>query len=197
MRSKSIKNKFVKRLLVLLLIVIVLCFAFFFLDKSFGFFKYKKLGDIINVVTIKGLEVKILDNDSSLLNIENGYPIYDSEASELTPFRFSVKNKFSKKVKYSIKVLLDDDKASKCKLDSGVVCPTLSSNYIKFVSRIADNDYSKPMILKDSNSVVISGEIDAGEIIDYSIILWIDQDAGNEIMNHYFFGKIIIEGAAA
>lgn len=187
------KNK-KKYIIIGFIVVLLMTLIVFLVGRSFGFFKYVKEGEIVNIITINGIEVEIINKEADSLNLSNAYPMTDSEGLTLTPFEFTMKNTASKSLSYAIKVVLDEEKISQCTLEDGTTCQELSTDYIKYSYKKNDGSYSEPIILSSNNNVITTGIIDGNETITSSIILWIDRNAGNEIMNHYFFGKIIITG---
>ena len=70
----------------------------------------------------------------------------------------------------------------------------MSSVANSFTKKKDDGTYSTPKNLGASNDIIIGGVISSKETITSSIILWIDSEAGNEYMNQYFFGKLMITG---
>ncbi len=186
-----------KKKIILIICSILIGLAIIFLiGNSFGFFKYMKKGDLVNIITINGIKVEIV-NDNDSLNLNNAYPISDSEGLNLEPFEFKMINNSNSDINYSIKVVADTDKLSSCQLDDGTNCPELSTSYIKFAYKKEDGSYTEPQLLSSNNNIVSSGTITANGTITSSLVVWIDKNSGNEIMNHYFYGKLIIEGSQA
>ena len=85
-------NRKTKIIIITVSIIILATILLLVVGNSFGFFKYLKKGDIVNVITIKGIDVKILNNEDDALNLENAYPIIDSEGMLSTPFEFTMTN---------------------------------------------------------------------------------------------------------
>ena len=184
-----------KKLLFIILIVVLMCSIVFFIGRSFGFFKYIKKGETVNVITINGIETEILNPENDALNLENAYPMTDREGLALTPFEFRMTNTSNRSLSYSIQIEMDDEKLDACTLEDGTKCPELSPTYLKYVYKKNDGTYTEPRNLASNSNIIASGVITEKETITSSIILWIDEKAGNEIMNHYFYGKIVITGA--
>lgn len=189
------KNK--QKLLLVISIILVVLVIIFFIGNSFGFFRYLKKGEIVNVITINGISVEIINKDDDALNLENAYPVSDDEGLNLTPFVFKMTNNSSADIRYQIQIAVDDDKMSNCKNEDGTSCQALTTDYIKFSYKKDDGSYSLPQKLSSVNDTLSSGIISGNQTITSSIIIWIDEEAGNEIMNHYFFGKLIIIGDKA
>ena len=184
-----------KKLLFIILIVVLMCSIVFLIGRSFGFFKYIKKGETVNVITINGIETEILNPENDALNLENAYPMTDREGLALTPFEFRMTNTSNRSLSYSIQIEMDDEKLDACTLEDGTKCPELSPTYLKYVYKKNDGTYTEPRNLASNSNIIASGVITEKETITSSIILWIDEKAGNEIMNHYFYGKIVITGA--
>ena len=174
---------------VLLMVLIV-----FLIGRSFGFFKYIKIGDIANVITINGIKVDIENPENDALNLENAYPMSDEEGMSLTPFVFTMTNTSNKVLSYTLRVVNDEDKQLSCTLEDQTICPALTTNYIKYSYKKNDGTYSEPSLLSNKDNIITTGFIAGGETITSSIVIWIDSEASNEIQNHYFFGKVIITG---
>lgn len=198
-------NQKVKRVLIVLILVILVGVIIFFVGKSFGFFQYVRKGETVNIIAINGIDVEILNKDKNNLNLENAYPMYESEGLAQTPFEFTMTNTSSRALNYSIKISVDQDKLDACTTEvtkedgslEKIKCQELSTGSIKVSYKKDDGTYSKAQLLSQDNGVIATGVIEGKGVVKNSIVLWIDEDSGNEIMNHYFFGKIIIEGTKA
>ena len=103
-------------------------------------------------------------------------------------------NNSSKNLSYTMKIEIDYDKLNDCTLSDGSSCSSISTDYIKFVYKKNDGSYTAPANLASSDNIITSDVIYSKDTVTSSIILWIDSSAGNEIMNKYFYGKLIITG---
>lgn len=190
------KNR--KHLILLVITVIILILMIIFLiGNSFGFFRYVKKGETVNIITIRGIEVEILSEEKKALLLENSYPISDSEGKDSTPFEFKMTNTSGRDLSYSIRIDIDDDKMKECILDDQTPCLELSTNHIRYTYKKNDGSYTEPRNLGQDGNIIITDIIHGKESVISSIILWIDSKSGNEVMNHYFYGKIIITGEQA
>lgn len=187
------KNK--KKLIIsVILIILLIALIVFLVGRSFGFFRYVREGEITNIITINGIKVEIEDEENDALNLKDIYPMDDNQGMGLTPFVFTMNNTSSKDLTYSIRVDNDTEKQEACVLEDNTPCPVLTTDYIKYSYKKNDGTYTEPKILSSTDNIVASGTISSEETITSSIILWVDSEAGNEIQNHYFFGKVIITG---
>ncbi len=184
-----------KRLIFLIIAIIMLIAVVVFLvGRSFGFFSYAKEGETVNIISIKGIEIKILDSEADALNLQNAYPMTDSEGLSQIPFQFMMTNTSSRKISYSIKIEKDPEKMESCVLEDGTSCPELSTSKIKYSYKKNDGTYTTPKTLDSENNIIASDTIGSKEEITSSIILWIDSKADNNIMGHYFYAQIVITG---
>lgn len=190
------KMKNNKKIILFVLVLILIGVVVFLVGKSFGFFQYAREGETVNIITISGIEVEILSEEEDVLNLENAYPMYDEEGKSLTPFIFKVTNTTSRDLIYNIKVVSDPEKLNACTLEDDSKCQELSTDNIKFVYQKDEEDYTSPAVLGDRENIIATETIPAKGSLTHSIILWIKSDAGNEIMNQYFYGQIILEGTA-
>ena len=125
------KNK-KKTILLVISVILLMILIIFLVGRSFGFFQYIKKGEKINLITISGIETKILSTDDNVLNLENAYPISDSDGLSLTPFVFSMTNTSSRNLSYTMKIEMDTDKLNNCTLEDGSSCQALSTKAIKY-----------------------------------------------------------------
>lgn len=184
-----------KRLILLVITVIILILMIILLvGNSFGFFRYVKKGEAVNIITIKGIEVEILNAEKKALLLENSYPVSDNEGMNHTPFEFKMTNTSGQDLSYSIRIDIDDDKMKECILGDQTPCLELSTNHIRYTYRKNDGSYIEPRNLGQDGNIITTDIIHGKESVISSIILWIDSESGNEIMNHYFYGKVIITG---
>jgi len=183
-----------KKISLVIGITIIMLIGIFLLGKSLSLFSYTKEGETVNTITINGIVVKILNKELNSLNLENTYPVSDSEALSKKPFEFEMTNTSNGSITYNIFIQPDEEKLASCTLNDKKACPVLDTSYIKYSYKKNDGTYSEPRFLSDNNNLIDSGTILGEEIIKSSVILWIDSEAGNEIMNHYFYGKIVITG---
>ena len=188
------KNQVIKNISLVLVVLILMALIIFLVGKSFGFFTYVKKGETVNVITINGIDIRITQ-DNNALNLEDAYPVYDSQGLGNSPFVFTMENTTSKPLAYTLKVENDTEKQEACYTDSEETeaCKVLSTSYIRYSYKQGDGTYSEPATLGPDN-IITTGIINSNETITTSIKLWISSDARNDIQNSYFFGKLVLEG---
>ena len=188
------KNEKFKKAGIVLSIVLLGLAIVFLIGKSFSFFSYRKEGQTVNVITFKGLDVRILNSQNNSLNLANSYPMYDSQGLAGTPFEFEIENKMSNSIAYTLKIENDEDKQNACTVNSQS-CPALSASYIRYAYKIDNGSYSTPANLANNSNSIYTNTIQSGATVKVSILLWIDQTAPNSIQGKYFFGKVVLEAA--
>ncbi len=180
----------------ILIFVLLLVVGILAIGSAFAFFAYVREGDIINVITIQGLDVQIISGKDSI-NLDNAYPISDEDGLEGIPLVFQVTNHSNKTISYTVKIDSDTEKLKNCTLEDGTACLPLSITNLRFSHHLDDEDnYSEPMTLSEEGVVAETITISPGDTKEHSLLLWISSKSGNDIMGHYFFGKLILEGNA-
>ena len=188
------KKLTIKNISLVIVVLILMVLIVFMVGKAFGFFSYAKEGSVVNSITIRGLTVDIDSESDDALNIVNAYPMYDSQGMENEAFIFTVTNNSSHGIDYNLIVENDSDKLAEC-LQTNETCPELSTDYIRYSYKVDNGTWSSPANLGDNSNIIHVDSIRSNQSTQISIKLWIDEDAGNEIQGHYFFGKLVIEGA--
>ena len=110
--------------------------------------------------------------------MDNVYPSTDEEGMTTDGYTFKVYNNSNKNISYKVNFITEDQN-------------TIDNKYIKYSYNINDGEYSVPQTLEDNK--VILNDIDGKKENTYNIKFWIDENAGNEIMNKVFSTKIGVE----
>ena len=189
------KNKIIRNVSIVVIVLVLMALIVFLVGRSFGFFQYAKHGDTVNVITINGIDVTINNNSEEALNLQDTYPMYDSDGLLQTPFEFTIENTSKRAIDYTLKIENDAEKQSECTLSNNDPCPELATSYIKYAYKIGNGSYSTPQLLSTTNGVILSETILGKQSKDISLLLWIDSSAGNDIQGKYFFGQLVIEGS--
>ena len=110
--------------------------------------------------------------------MDNVYPSTDEEGMKTDGYTFQIYNNSGKEIKYKLSFITEE-------------ANTIDNKYIKYSYNINDGEYSAPQTLED-NSVILNS-IDGKKENTYNVKFWIDEDAGNEIMNKVFSTRIGLE----
>ena len=174
---------------VYLFLTVVVLVVSFIMANSFGFFEYIRKG--INPNTIKinsataNVVVEIDDNSSLSISRGNAYPVSDEVGRTLNPYVFTVKN-LGTSANYKLRIINDEDAINKDGCSSNLL-DDVSVRYqlIKDGSIVSEN-----LLSKLNDRVIESGSFDAKADYEYELRLWIDSQAGIEVMTKHFHGKI-------
>lgn len=175
----------------LILSILAIAVVLGLIGGSYAIFSSTSKADEYNVLKVGELEISYLDTGDGygdILSLNGAYPMSDSDGAKGSPYRFSITNTGTITADFKIKVLYDEaivgedgcennlllQKNIKYKFDNGE--PTLLS------SKEAQ-DYS---VYEASNLLPGSSEI-------HEIRIWIDENAGNEVLGKHFHGKVVIE----
>lgn len=189
------KHSKLKLALLITSVLVLMMLIVFLVGRSFGFFQYAKKGDVVNIISIKGLVVSVDNTTDNALNLTNVYPEYDADGLKHDPFIFTITNATGNPVDYTLKLLNDTEKQELCFVDTEetINCTQLPYQYIRYAYSINDGEYSEPFNLT-SDGIIYSETILGGASTKISIKLWISSEAPNSIQGNAFFGKLVITG---
>ena len=127
--------------------------------------------------------------DENDINLENAYPMSDTEGSRLTPYTFTIKNICNKAGEYQVNVETKEESS-------------LSTNYLRYKL----NSYSSDILGQQlevqeyiNDNISESRNIEAGVIlpneeITYNLRLWIDETSTvSQSANKLYKGKVVIK----
>ncbi len=138
---------------------------------------------------VGNLELTI-SSDSNSLGSELDFPVADSDAANLTPYTFTIKNTGNLASNYSLKIV--DDEAAMA--SDGCLTNKIDSNYIKFSVSGAYNTNPEKLSSYDGKAFT-SGVLLPNESKTYNIKMWISSDAPNSVIGKHYHGKILLESS--
>jgi len=142
---------------------------------SYALFSERLTGETNYVINAGDLQVK-LDESKNLGDIlqENNIPISDAEGKDLDGYKFSLINNENKPLSYTIYIVED------------TVTNKTPSNDIKMYYTRDYGNVSEMRLLSETNNsenkLLESGTIPANTTFNYDLKLWLDKNAGNEIL---------------
>lgn len=169
-----------KYIIILILLIVLL------ISGSYAWLKLTLNGTKKNIIKAGKLELT-LNETSNGITIENAVPMTDQSGNNTSGYTFELKNNGSFASDYII--YLDDDVIpdGSTRMDDKFVKYSLTKNggitSINLLNAIGTNP----------NRVLDSGTISAGGINTYTLKLWIDSAATNEVMETYLSTKLRIE----
>jgi len=125
--------------------------------------------------------------DADDINLQNAYPISDSEGEALTPYTFTITNKCNDYASYQVNLEV-------------LNATTLNTNYVKTkfnnnISLLKDYEVvTKTLEDATTSYKLLTGELGKNESVTYDLRLWLDYDtpASDDSMNKLFTSKITI-----
>lgn len=175
------KNKKVIRNSILAFFAVVM-----FVLVSYAVFSYAREGNEKNKLSTGTLILTLDDSTSSGITLSNAIPVRDEEGLASAPYTFTVKNSGSLSSNYELLLVDDEEKYT----SHGCSDKKLPWNYIKY--SITKNDGENVIGVLDDQAfdhAVLKPE----EMNSYTLRLWIDSSASNEIMGTHFHGKIQVK----
>ena len=174
-------NKTTKQLFVLALVLVVL------LGGTYAWLTLQVTGEKTNVLKAGTLSLVLDDTTSEGIKLEKAVPISDEKGKTGTEYTFTLQNKGTKAASYTI--YLDDValEASETRMDDSKVKYQLTKNSKETVA----------LLNTLSDKVLDSGEIAGSTTNTYSLRVWIDSAAGNEVMGTILSKQLRVEATQA
>ena len=135
-------------------------------------------------------------NGSNAINLTGdgkyAYPMSEAVATAKTPYTFTIKNTYD----VSINTLTDTTSnltpSLRYKLDktAPAIANGTSAMLTSLTDKLGNNIKTAYNVSKSYN--LVSGVLAPNESVTYNLYLWIDENAGNNIMGNTFNGKILV-----
>lgn len=174
---------------------------------TYAYLSYNATQTDENIVTTSCFDISYSDSDSISLN-SNGnyaYPMSEDSANRLTPYSFTITNtctttNSTDPINYVITLNTLTSSPSTIELSKvryrlDMTNPTSSTGTSALMSEAATYDLSAA--IKSSEGIdtsynLVEGTLAPGASVTYNLRLWIDEAAGNEVMNQTFNGRILV-----
>ncbi len=171
-----------RRVIVLLLIVGVILMLS---GITMAAFQYAESGSNPSSLTTGQLKLELDESLSTGINLTNTLPISDEDGKALEPYTFTLKNTGTMSSVFTLSLTPDLDR---------ITAEGAESNLLDYSDvKVQFND-EEPVLLSSLTDLQLeTGNIDDGRSIDYSIRLWIDYDATNEVMGKELYLKVKVE----
>ena len=176
MKDKK-SSKISKQLFALAFVLIVL------VAGSYAWLTLQVKGEKTNVLRAGTLSLVLDDTTSEGIKLEKAVPISDEKGKTGTEYTFTLQNKVTKAASYTI--YLDDValETSETRIDDSKVKYQLTKNSKETVA----------LLNTLSDKVLDSGEIAGSTTNTYSLRVWIDSEAGNEVMGTILYKELRVE----
>jgi len=141
----------------------------------------------INIFAAGSLRLVLDDTMTNGINITEAIPITDEEGKTLEEYTFTLEN--TGKVDSDYTIYLDD-------LDLPEDKTRMQDHFIKYYLVRDGKELALDLLSTtgiNPERILDSGSIESGEKFTYSLRMWIDQDATNEVMDTVFKGQLRVE----
>lgn len=172
---------------------------------SYSYYSISETQKDPNTLNTTCFNVSYSDGNAITMNKagEYAYPMSEAKALTKTPYTFTITNtcttsNSSAPIKYNI--TLNTLTATPSNLTSNIrykLNQTSPSTVNGTSAMLTNNIYQMSSELKtrygvDTSYLLGSGTLAAGESKTFKLYLWIDENAGNEVMERTFAGKILV-----
>ena len=139
-------------------------------------------------LTVGKLDLELDERASEGIQLVNTIPTYDDEGKNGTPYKFSLENKSSIALYYTLSLTDDDEALSNCETTDGESCKLLDPRDVRYELKMDGRTMTGS--LSDS-SIISYGVIDAHEKIeDCELRVWLNINATNEAMGKVYLGRL-------
>jgi surface protein len=162
-------------------IVIVLILL---LGLSFAWLTLTLKGTKTNSIVAGNLSLVLDDSTASGISLENAVPMSDTKGLTTTAYTFTITNNGNIASDYTI--YLDDValETGETRLDDSVIKYNLTKNSTLVATTLLSSSGTNP------NRIINLGTIKAGTTDTYTLRVWIDSKATNDVMGKVFRGKL-------
>lgn len=176
------KNK--KTILIILSILIVLGL---FLGVYYAYYIKSINQEESNIVKTKCLNFS-LTNEKNDINLDEQYPIPDSEGRKLTPYQFTITNTCEQFISYNVNL----ESLEATTMDSSAVKVMINNEASVNLSTLESTSVSIDTS-KDSK-ILATGSLGSNDNVDYALRLWMDygDTADTSSMNKVFESKVVV-----
>ena len=137
------------------------------------------------------IDITFTEQDDSKIRMNYAYPISEEKALENdNTIKFNIT---SNKGNANYKITLQDIKDEE--LENAYNNRRIDHKYLRYYLKNLNTNEEYRGLLSDldNNSYICSGTINKGEKINYTIAVWIDKDAGNEVQNSFYIGELVVD----
>ena len=177
---KNKKKKYIVILVLVLLIVLIIGLSYAWLMTTLQ-------GEKDVSILVDTIDLELDESASEGIQLVNAIPTYDDDGKEFSPYKFSLTNKSRIDLYFSLSLIDDEELINSCETTDGSACELLDTKDIRYEVKVGDSSYTGT--LSDS-PVIYHGVIDASETLDCELRVWLNINAGNDVMGKAFLGKL-------
>ena len=189
--QKQENKKFQKWPIVVLALLIVLV-----IGATFAWFTLTKTSEKVNTIKAGSLSMELDDKASDGILLQKAIPMSYQQGVATTEYTFTLKNNGSKgdyKISLIDEATYTDSEGAQVTIAADKKIADTKIRYILLKDgEVAEA--SKSMLLSEAaNRVIDSGTIANGTTINYSLRIWIDSKASNEVMGQIFNARLQLD----
>ena len=177
-KMKEKRNKIFLIILLIVLIIVVIAL-------SYAAFSYSKVGSE-NVITLGTLELTL--HEGNTINLEDTYPLTDSEGLALSGYDFTLENTGTADVNYVIYLDNVEITSPDVKLDDKYLKYSLDKGSVKGNADYLNN------LGADGSRILDQGTITSGEENSYVLRVWPTTEVDGDFGGQVWKGKLRITG---
>ena len=172
---------------IILLIIGILLVISALVGVSYAYYIKSHNQEESNIVKTKCLNFSIT-NEKNDINLDEQYPITDSEGRKLTPYQFTITNTCEQFISYNVNL----ESLETTTMDSNAVKVMINNeapvNLSTLESTAVSIDSSK------DSKILATGSLGRGDSVDYALRVWMDygDSADTSSMNKVFESKIVV-----
>lgn len=187
--KKQISKTFSRELKITIISIFIVTIVM--ISSAFAIFSSVQKSEKYNTLTVGTLKVDFIDTEDgmgNIINLNGAYPISDAKGQEEDPYSFKITNSGTLAASYKIKILDDTDMINEdnCQnnlLDKSKVRVSINKGEVFTLSDTEAGEFT-----------VEQGTLEASDVKNYEIRIWIKEDSGNEVLGKHYHGKIVVEG---
>lgn len=154
---------------------------------SYAIFTTTTTGTKNNVINAGTLRLTFADTSSNSINLTSAIPQTDTAGMKGTAYTFTITNTGTLEAKYRLKIVEDENLyATHGDVTAGKVFPNGTL-------RIGMTKNGTTSYIDYDRFSLDSGILKAGESVTYTVRIWINYNAGNEVQGNHFHGSFALE----
>ena len=182
-KKKGSNGKIISFIILFLIVIII--------GLSYAWLRTTLVGEKDVQIVVGDLDLELDESSTEGIQLTNVIPTYDDEGKNYDPYVFSLKNKSSIDIYYTLSLVDDMEALENCTTTSGVDCSLLDPRDIRYEIKMGERTLTGS--LSDS-SIINYGVIEAGETINGELRVWLNINATNEAMGKVFLGQLRVFG---
>lgn len=182
MKEKKDKTSYYFKTTLVLLIILTLA-----LSATYAWLMVSIQGTKVNNVVVGTLSLKLKDDITEGIYLENATPVADSTGLSYDPYTFTLTNDGNIPSNYII--YLDNDFIPEDTI-------RMKDEYVRYnlvKNGTASDNKLLSTTLENNSKILDKGTLEVGKTNTYDLRLWIDKDVDNSVMTTMFAGRIRVE----